>query len=790
MKKIYTLAFILLSYLVTAQTGKQHYQRTTIFFDGKSVQELSSLGIDVLEGNHKKNYSFTTDLSDAELQRVKNANFKVHIDIEDVALYYQNQNANSEKIAANCPGIGSQPNTPTFNTPTNFSLGSMGGYFTYAEMLANLDSMASKYPNLITVKRGIPGGVTIEGDSILFVKISDNPTIDETEPEALYTALHHAREPGGLSNLIFYMWYLLENYSSNTNIQSLVNNTELYFVPCINPDGYKYNELTDPAGGGLWRKNRRDNLDGTFGIDLNRNYGKNWGYDNNGSSPITSSELYRGIGPFSEPETQLMSSFVSAHDFKMALNYHTYGNLLIYPWGYIAGFYTPDSARYTTYGQVLTRYNNYLAGTANQTVGYVVNGSSDDWMYGEQTIKPKVFALTPEAGDANFGFWPPSSEIIPICKNNVYNNLLNAKLAGKYAVVKPINSNPITSLNYQFKYDLTNVGTDSIANFTISIIPVSSNITSVGTAKTYTNPQPLTVVLDSIFLQLNNSISNGDLVKFVLLNDNGIYTQGDTITLTYSVNQPLVNIDLCNNLNNWTSTNSWNITTEAFTSSATSITDSPFSIYSPNEYSVITYDNNIDLTNAISAKIIYNAKWNIETGYDLVTPQVSLDQGLNWISACGLYTTLGNANQLLNEPIYDGSKQWVAEEIDLADYIGLTLKFRFLLISDNIFEEDGFYFDDFGVSINQAVGISENNLTNIKINPNPADEKIVIEIGDTKASSLSIYSVEGKLMLTQIIQPNKSRIELNTTSFDSGIYLIQFANESGIISSKRFVVKH
>ena len=77
MKKIYTLAFILLSYLVTAQTGKQHYQRTTIFFDGKSVQELSRLGIDVLEGIHKKNYSFTTDLSDAELQRVKNANFKL-----------------------------------------------------------------------------------------------------------------------------------------------------------------------------------------------------------------------------------------------------------------------------------------------------------------------------------------------------------------------------------------------------------------------------------------------------------------------------------------------------------------------------------------------------------------------------------------------------------------------------------------------------------------------------------------------------------------------------------------
>ena len=72
------------------------------------------------------------------------------------------------------------------------------------------------------------------------------------------------------------MWYLLENYATNADIKATVDNTELFFVPCVNPDGYVYNQTTNPNGGGMWRKNRRNN--GTsFGVDINRNYGYNWG---------------------------------------------------------------------------------------------------------------------------------------------------------------------------------------------------------------------------------------------------------------------------------------------------------------------------------------------------------------------------------------------------------------------------------------------------------------------------------------------------------------------------------
>jgi len=116
-----------------------------------------------------------------------------------------------------------------------------------------------------------------------------------------------------MTSTIYYMWYLLENYASNDEIKYLVDETEMYFVPLLNPDGYIYNQTTDPNGGGMWRKNRRPNSDGTFGVDLNRNYSHGWG--TTGISWNTSDDTYPGTSAFSEPETQAMKVFCEQHDF-------------------------------------------------------------------------------------------------------------------------------------------------------------------------------------------------------------------------------------------------------------------------------------------------------------------------------------------------------------------------------------------------------------------------------------------------------------------------------------------
>ena len=126
----------------------------------------------------------------------------------------------------------------------------------------------------------------------------------------------------------------------------------------------------DPNGGGMQRKNMRETCSfGIDGIDLNRNYSYMWAYDNVGSSPDGCNETYRGTSPFSEPETQIVKDFVESHDFKIALNYHSYGNLFIRPFGYDPDLSLPeeDFEIFVEYGEAMTQYNGYLFGTGIET---------------------------------------------------------------------------------------------------------------------------------------------------------------------------------------------------------------------------------------------------------------------------------------------------------------------------------------------------------------------------------------------------------------------------------------
>ncbi|HVP37246.1 MAG TPA: M14 family metallopeptidase, partial [Terriglobales bacterium] len=168
----------------------------------------------------------------------------------------------------------------------------MGGYHTYDETVAALDSIHNEHPTITSAKISI--GTTIQGRTIWAMKISDNPDSSENEPQVYYSGLIHAREPISIEILLYFMRYLTNNYVTDPLVTDIVNNRELWFVPIINPDGYVYNQTTNPNGGGMWRNNRRNNGDGTYGIDLNRNFGYKWGYDDIGSSSVPGSETYRG----------------------------------------------------------------------------------------------------------------------------------------------------------------------------------------------------------------------------------------------------------------------------------------------------------------------------------------------------------------------------------------------------------------------------------------------------------------------------------------------------------------
>jgi len=401
----------------------------------ETFEKVTKLGIDVHCGvhvnhNHKNGETITLEVSDYEYQQLVKDDLNPTVLIDNLSTYYAKRNAEDlpkakqqlagKKATSKAYKRVAQDMSCTENSypvPQNFNIGSMGGFTTYQELLNDFDKMANLYPNLITLKASASssGQTTIEGRPIYYVKVSDNPNVDENEPEVLYTGLHHAREPVSMMNLQYYLWYLLENYGTDPTVTNIVNHTELYFIPVVNPDGYVYNQTTNPNGGGLWRKNRRNNGDGTIGVDLNRNYGYQWGYDNTGSSPNTNSSTYRGTAPFSEPETQIVKAFAESHNFINVFNNHSYSNFMLYPFGY-STTNSPDELLMDELSEQMCWHNRYAYGS-NHDVLYALNGDAGDWFYAEQSTKNKSLAWLPEIGSsAEGGFWPPASLIILKCR--------------------------------------------------------------------------------------------------------------------------------------------------------------------------------------------------------------------------------------------------------------------------------------------------------------------------------------------------------------------------------------
>lgn len=774
----------LYSILISQYAYAQKYHRVKIETGKDGLAQLALKGVSIDHGDNKKGQWFIGEFSDKEVDIIKQSGLPYTVLISDMEKFYVDRNKNSEKTvstSANCKSC------PAYGTPANFALGTMGGFYTYPELLTILDSMAAKYPNLITIKQPIDTGHTIEGRPVYYVKISDNPNVAETEPQMLYTSLHHAREPESLTQLIFYMWYLLENYNTNTEVKYLVDNLEMYFIPCVNPDGYIYNHTTNPSGGGMWRKNRRNNGDGTYGVDLNRNYGYYWGYDNIGSSPTTSQDNYRGTAAFSEPETQMVRNFCNIHTFQLAINNHTYDNVLVQPYGYEGTAYTPDSLLFVDYGMRLTYCDGFTYGSALQTVGYNANGVSDDWMYGEQTSKPKILAMTPEAGSVDDGFWPAQANIIPIARNTLDQNIYAARLVATYAEVKDVNG-PFIQQNGYVVYNLERLGLQP-GTFSVSITPLGSSFQAVGSANIHSGMAILQTDKDSISFSLTNGLTPGAVVQFLLTVNNGAYILNDTITRVFGTPTTIFT-DNCSNITQWTGT--WGNSSTHYVSPSKSITDSPTGDYATSTNTKMTTVNNINLTTAVAAYLEYYARWEIEKNWDYAEIQVSTNNGTTFSPLCAQYTHAGNSSQDNAQPLYDGfQRKWVKERVDLSAYLGQNIKLRFNLVSDGGVEYDGFYFDDMTVQVIDPSGIGVNEFAKnaISLYPNPSNGIFSVNFTNTIPANATVAVTN---ILGEVVYKGndlKTNNEINLSNAAKGTYLVKVQTPGTVYTQKILVTE-
>lgn len=302
------------------------------------------------------------------------------------------------------------------------------GYHTYAETQTELQKAVANYPSL--TKLG-SAGTSYEGRALSLIKISDNAATDENEPEVLFTCNQHAREHLTTEMCLRIVQRLTSGYATDSAIKRLVDSTEIWVVPSVNPDGAEY----DISGGTFhsWRKNRQGS-----GTDTNRNWGYKWGCCG-GSSGSTSSETYRGTAAFSAPEARAVSNWVTsrvvggAQQIKTHIDFHTYSELVLWPFGYTydrtaPGLTAAEATKFETLGKQMAATNGYTPQQSSDL--YITDGSVNDWMWATHKIWSFTFEMYPKGSSP--GFYPRDTQIVPQTTRNdkAVDILINAAITG------------------------------------------------------------------------------------------------------------------------------------------------------------------------------------------------------------------------------------------------------------------------------------------------------------------------------------------------------------------------
>lgn len=277
-------------------------------------------------------------------------------------------------------------------------------YQNYANIVAKLEEWADAYPTLITYIPSI--GKSVEGRDIAGIKITDS-SFGGVKKAIFWNGGQHAREWASPSTVMYITMKLL--VSTDASVQEWLQSGEIYVIPVQNPDGYEFTRSKR-----LWRKNRSKNKDGSFGVDLNRNWDDgHWGQF--GASSNTGSETYKGPSAFSEPETSALANFMMSKANRVAgIDFHSYSQLILRNWGWTS----KDSKNEKVLkelgdGMSAAIYKNSKVSYTSEKGAslYPASGCEDDWM----SYKAGLVAYTIELRDTgDYGFVLPAAQIVPM----------------------------------------------------------------------------------------------------------------------------------------------------------------------------------------------------------------------------------------------------------------------------------------------------------------------------------------------------------------------------------------
>jgi murein tripeptide amidase MpaA len=396
------LVLLALAAPASAGTGLNAYKAKAR--GAKQLRELKRLGFDITEGQRRGGIEIVA--TKRQIRNLRNKGIRAK-------LLRDRRGRSATRVAAAQVADGWQVWRPYARTDVPVS-GSAGN--PTATIMTQLENIAANHPGITKLKTI---GHSVNGVPIYAMKVTKdaNTTPDNTRPAVLYSSVQHAREWLAGETGRRTLRLLVDNYGesgtalgtdgqpvsgvSASEITKLVDATELWFILVANPDGYDY--TFDPPNR-LWRKNLRDNnLDAQItsvdGVDPNRNFPTHWNYDNEGSSSEWSSETYRGTGPASEPETEAFLSLVNDVDFAWNKNDHTFGQLLLYPFGWQVDTHAADEPIFTTIAgddqhPAIQGFDPDLGAEL-----YTTNGDTNDHLYDAK----QIISFTPEGTGAPSG---------------------------------------------------------------------------------------------------------------------------------------------------------------------------------------------------------------------------------------------------------------------------------------------------------------------------------------------------------------------------------------------------
>lgn len=770
----------------TIADAPQKHSLIKIYVTGESdAQKMMKEGLFIDHAESHGEY-IESWLSAEEIEMLARSGVRYEVAIDDFESYYRSL----PQMTPAEMELAIQRSASEFNV-THSIYGTMGGYLTFDQVIDKLDSIKAEYPGLISDRFSI--GTTIESRDMWTVRVSNNPEVTTGRPEVWIHSMIHAREPMSMQQSIYFIYWLLENYNIDPIATYILSNRELYFTPVFNPDGYEYNRSTNPNGGGMWRKNRKLNSGTTYGVDLNRNFGvySFWNSTNNGSSTVASSETYRGLSPFSEPETRNAMNFVNSRNFKSIMSYHTYGNYLIRPWGYVDAP-TPHEAVFQGLSEDMALHNHYTLGRSNQTVAYGVRGVTDDWYYNDSGHASAI-AITPEVGTSADGFWPPQSRILPLAQLTLKQNIYVAMTGGPY--VCPVKS--VLNKEYyspgesgSLKVYLKNKGLMNASNVKVELTCANPLLT-IQTG-TFSYPSVASMSKDSLTFNFTIDGASGLNIGFKAVltfkqdNTNIVYTENIYIPVGSG---NIIFLDSAENgTSKWTISGGWGITSSQSYSPSNSFADSPTGNYTSSTNRTLTLTTALNISATPVLMLSYYYKHTIDT-LDNAYIDISSNNGATWESV-----------KFYNKTV----SAWTKEVLDISNYAeGTTqLKIRFSMVSNGTIVSDGIYIDNIKLvgynatptdistgsnGIPEKFSLSQNY-------PNPFNPKTVINYEIAKAGNvdLKVFDMLGKEIITlvsEIKNPGSYSVSFDASTLSSGLYYYKITSGDFSDTKKMLLVK-